>query len=88
MKGVYLGKMRDQEQRKLIARLHRLAGQVRSLEGLIVKQDNQQAIGQFEAVIAAAKASLTYYLEAELLTDRDLGDQEKKQLLRLIRKFS
>lgn len=79
--------MQDLEQRKLIARLHRLAGQVRSLEELIVKRDNLQAIGQFEAVIAAAKASLVYYLEAGLLIDSDIDGQERKQLLRLIRKF-
>lgn len=50
-------------ERQLVSRLHRLEGQVRSLERVLAADDPQQVVTQFEAIIAAAKSALILYLE-------------------------
>jgi DNA-binding FrmR family transcriptional regulator len=79
--------MEDETERKLVSRLRRLAGQIRALEIALTRDDQELVITQFEAVIAAAKASLTLYLSAELLIKPELSDTDRKTLDRLIKKF-
>jgi len=78
--------MKPENQQKLVARLRRLAGQARTLEVTLARRDPEKFIGQLEATIAAAKASLRFYLEQELLSKDELSARERKLLARLIEK--
>lgn len=74
-----------EQERKLVARIHRLEGQVRALERVLGSGDSQQIITQFEAVIAAAKAAFTEY-SAITLADADISAETKLRLInRLIK---
>lgn len=79
--------MNEQEQRKLLNRLQRLAGQVRSLQNLVIKNDQPQVITQLEAVIASAKSTLVAYLQVELLSKEELTEVDRQTLQRLLTKF-
>ncbi len=68
------------EERQLLNRLHRLEGQVRSLERLLSGGNTDLIISQFEATIAAAKGAYNLYLETLLASG--LSDVEKTKLLR------
>jgi len=76
--------MQEQNQRKFTSRLRRMVGQAQSLERLLADNDKSKFVGQLEAVIAASKAALSQYAEAELLNSADPND--KKLLARLIKK--
>lgn len=83
-----VGEMTEENQRRLTARLRRLAGQTHALETLLVSGDAERFISQLEAVIAASKATLAAYIKEELLTKEKLTPSEQKLLERLISKFS
>lgn len=77
----------EENARKLVARLHRLEGQVRALEKLVAGGDAVKTISQFEAVVAAAKASLLFYVDSQFLDQENLSPVERKTLKRLFRKL-
>jgi len=79
--------MRDESHKKLLGRINRLTGQARSLGQSIVKNPPEAVVTQFEALIAATKASLVFYLQEELLTKKELSKTDQKLLSRLISKF-
>lgn len=73
------------KERQLVSRIHRLEGQVRSLERVLGSDDYNQALIQFEAVIAAAKAALNNYAEI-IVADETIPLDERRQILsRLIK---
>jgi DNA-binding FrmR family transcriptional regulator len=78
------GGTNEQVQRKVIARLRRLAGQAGALEASYVSGDKEKFILQLEAVTAAARACLSYVAEHELLASENPAD--KQLVARLIRK--
>ncbi len=82
-----MDKTPEEIERQLISRLHRLEGQVRALEKLIAGGDTVKTISQFEAVVAAAKASLLFYLDTQFLAQADLTPLERKTLKRLFSKL-
>ncbi len=59
-------------ERQIVSRLHRIEGQIRSLERVLGQDEPEQAVTQFEAVIAASKAALVLYLESIAETDPKL----------------
>lgn len=77
---------KENRERQLVGRLHRLEGQVRSLERVLAADDPQQAVTQFEAIIAAAKSALVLYLETlesagvDEVTRRKIYNQAIKKL--------
>ena len=77
--------MLDKDRRKIIARLHRIEGQLRGLENQItVSDDALSVVTQFDAAISATKGVLNAYVE-EIIND--LSDEKRKKLLaRLIKK--
>lgn len=77
--------MLDKDRRRIIARLHRVEGQLRGLENQITTNDDTLSIiAQFDAAISATKGALHSYVE-EII--EDLPDDERQKLLkRLIRK--
>ena len=77
--------MLDRDRRKIIARLHRVEGQLRGLEGQItVSDDVLSVIAQFDAAISATKGVLNVYIE-EIISD--LSEEKIKKLIsRLIKK--
>lgn len=79
--------MQESSQQKLLGRLNRLSGQARSLGQSISNKESEAVVTQFEALIAAAKASLVFYLQEELLTKPELSETDQKLLSRLINKF-
>lgn len=79
--------MKTEDVQKLRARFRRLAGQVRALEEKI-EEDPETFVRQVEAVIAASRASLRFYVEARLLSDEALSKNDRALLARLIEKFS
>lgn len=70
----------------MIARIRRLAGQVRALEPALTGKDATQITIQLEAVIAAARATLAYFAEVELM-DSD-SPSNRQALRRLLKKLS
>lgn len=70
----------DQTERKLLGRLHRLEGQVRSIERLLSKNDRDQTVVQLEAIVAAAKSCLTAYATM-IIDDEAVSLAEKQRLL-------
>lgn len=71
----------DRFERSLLSRLHRLEGQVRSIERLLAKNDHDQVVIQMEAIIAAAKSCLIEYATT-ILDDQSVTLTEKQRLLR------
>ena len=77
--------MLDKDRRKIIARLHRVEGQLRGLENqLNNNEDVLSVIAQFDAAISAAKSALHGYIE-EVIDDLP-AEKRQKLLKRLIRK--
>ena len=76
--------MNEQEQKQIVSRLRRLAGQAKSLETVLLLGDNTKFVGQLQAVIAAGQATLGRYTALRLIGSEDEAD--KKLLERLIRK--
>ena len=83
-RGIF-GDMSHQESRKIVSRLHRIAGQLRGLENLIDSGESPLlVIAQFDAAIVASKSALQSYVETII---DDLSPIERQKLLkRLIRK--
>jgi len=77
--------MTEQEQRQMIARIRRLAGQARALEPALTAKDTVQVTIQLEAVIAAARATLAYFAEVELMNSDAPGHRQALQ--RLLKKL-
>lgn len=80
--------MANQEnvERNIISRLHRLEGQVRSLERVLGQDQPEQAVTQFEAIIAAAKSALVLYLAS--LAETDISPALHQKLIsRVIKKL-
>ena len=75
---------KDHEQKQIISRLRRLAGQANSLETVLVLGDSVKFVGQLEAVIAAGRSALSEFARTKLISSDNPDDQ--KLLLRLIRK--
>ncbi len=75
------------KQKKLIARLRRLSGQARALE-IAVTKEPEKFVTELEAVVAAAKASLRFYIEEEMLVKDELSVSDKRLLARLLSKLS
>ena len=75
----------EEDKKLLRSRLRRLTGQAESLERLLERGDTILFVTQLEAVIAAAKASLSLYAEKALSGSDNLEDQ--KLLIRLIKDF-
>lgn len=67
-------------ERQLVGRIHRIEGQVRSLERVLGTGNVDQALTQFEAIIAAAKSSLNFYIEI-LMSSNEIGLEEKQKIL-------
>lgn len=80
--------MKDEDRQKIRARLRRIAGQVRALEEATSQDDAGKFIGQLEAVIAASKASLRFYIERKMLSAEELSSEDRKLLARLVEKFT
>lgn len=76
--------MNEQEQKQIVSRLRRLAGQAKSLETVLLSGDNMKFVGQLQAVIAASQATLGRYAAFKLISSADEAD--KKILERLIRR--
>ncbi len=74
----------EQEQKQIVSRLRRLAGQAKSLEIALLSGDSTKFVGQLQAVIAAGKATLSRYATFKLINSGDEAD--KKLLERLIRR--
>ena len=74
-----------EKERKLVGRIHRLEGQVRALERVLAADDYIQTITQFEAVIAAAKASLAEYVEIALTDSAVAIETKQKIIARLVK---
>ena len=75
--------MSEENRKKLVARLRRVAGQIRALEGEI-KGEPDKVVNQFLAVIAASKAVLRYYLEVALLEKPELSVGDRQLLAKLL----
>ncbi len=75
--------MTVEERKKLVGRLRRIAGQVRSLEQQL-DRDPDQTINQILAVSAAMQACLRFYAEKRLLTSDELSDSDRRLLSRLL----
>lgn len=76
----------EDKQRRLANRLHRLEGQVRSIEMRLATDDYEQTLNQFEAVIAAAKGCYSLYLET--VFDQELPAIYRAKLIkRLVSKL-
>lgn len=77
--------MNNEGRRRLTSRLHRITGQIRGLETLIISGETPLlTIAQFDAAISATKSALQSYVETIL---EDLSPDERRKLLkRLIRK--
>jgi DNA-binding FrmR family transcriptional regulator len=75
-----MGKSEASLERQLVSRIHRLEGQVRSFERVLGTGDHNQAINQLEAIIAAAKASLSFYTKM-LINSPEISNEEKQKIL-------
>lgn len=75
--------MKAEQQKKLVGRLRRAAGQIRAIEGSL-NEDAEVVINQLLAVVAASKASLRFYVEEELLTKSELSVDDRLLLARLV----
>jgi DNA-binding FrmR family transcriptional regulator len=75
----------ETEKRRLVARLHRIAGQIRGLENRLNSREHPLLLlNQFEAVISAAKSVMQSYV-GEVIDQ--LPTEDRSQLIRrLIRK--
>ncbi len=71
-------------ERSIVSRLHRIEGQIRSLERVLGQDEPEQAVTQFEAIIAASKSALVVYLETITETDPKLY---RKLSARVIKKI-
>ncbi len=76
------------DQKKLIGRLRRVAGQVRALEQSIASEDPDSVANQLLAVIAASRACLRFYAEKQILIREDLSQSDRALLARLLEKTS
>lgn len=76
--------MTREEQKKLIGRMRRIAGQIRALEQAVERNGSEDVVNQFLASIAALKSSLRYYLEKQLLGEKPLSADDRALLARLI----
>lgn len=76
--------MQEQDKRWFISRLRRMVGQTQALERVLAENDSPKFVGQLEAVIAAARATLSQYAVMELINSDD--PEDKKLLARLIKK--
>jgi len=72
------------QQKKLLGRLRRIAGQVRALELAMGKPDTEVTANQFLAVIAATKAGLRFYLEARILGQEEISQSDRALIARLL----
>ncbi len=75
--------MKAEQQKKLVGRLRRVAGQIRAIEGSL-NEDAEVVINQLLAVVAASKASLRFYVEGELLKKSELSAHDRQLLARLV----
>lgn len=76
--------MTIEQQKKLVARLRRLAGQVRALEGTLRSSESEVVVNQFLAVNAASKAALRLYLEWEVLAGEGVSSEQRRLLVKLL----
>jgi DNA-binding FrmR family transcriptional regulator len=76
--------MTREEQKKLVGRLRRIAGQIRALEQAVERENSENVTNQFLASIAALKGSLRFYLERELLGTDQLSEPDRALLARLL----
>ena len=75
--------MEEQEKRQLIARLHRLEGQVRALEAKLANDNDAiTTVIQMKAVIAAARGCLNEY--ARSVTGSVENEETRQALLKLL----
>lgn len=72
-------------ERQIVSRLHRIEGQIRSLERVLGQDEPEQAVTQFEAIIAASKGALALYLDTLADTDPKLY---RKLSARILKKLS
>lgn len=78
--------MTEDDKRRLQGRLRRIVGQISALDKA-VDGDPERFVTQLEAVIAAGKASLRFYVGRRLINSETIGPSERKLLARLIEKF-
>lgn len=76
--------MNSEDQKRLVGRLRRIAGQVRALEQTLNARDPEAVTNQMLAVVAATQASLRFYIERAVLAKEALTDAERKLLTQLI----
>lgn len=76
--------MSPENQKKLVGRLRRVAGQVRALEAAVGRREPEDVTNQLLAVIAGSKASLRFYIEQEILSGETIGQKDRALLARLL----
>lgn len=73
-----------EEQKKMIGRLRRVAGQIRALEQAVEREATEDVVNQLLAATAALKGSLRFYIEHQLLGGKELSPADRELLGRLI----
>lgn len=76
--------MTREEQKKMIGRLRRVAGQIRALEQTVEREVTEDVVNQLLAAAAALKGSLRFYIEKQLLDGKQLSPADRELLGRLI----
>ncbi|QQG49648.1 MAG: metal-sensing transcriptional repressor [Candidatus Berkelbacteria bacterium] len=76
--------MDKQTQQQLIARLRRIEGQVRALETSVGHDSADKVVTQLQAIIAANRAALRFYLQEKLLVQEKLSTEDRRLLARII----
>lgn len=76
----------EAEQRRLVSRLRRVAGQMSGLEVLLAKGDTAMIASQFEAAIGALKSAYVGYLQT-ILDKETLDESDRNELKRILRKL-
>lgn len=72
----------ETEKRRLVARLHRIEGQIRGLENRLNSREHPLLLlNQFEAVISATRATMQSYVEEVI---DQLSPEDRAQLIRRI----
>ena len=78
--------MIEQEKNKLINRTHRIEGQIRGIENMIREERRaEEIITQLRAISSAAD-QITAELIKDLLSKKSLSAEDKKYILRLMKK--
>jgi DNA-binding FrmR family transcriptional regulator len=75
--------MNANDQKKLVGRLRRVAGQIRALEQQL-DAEPEVVTNQFLAAIAAMKSTVRFYLEKRVLERESLSSTDRQLLARLI----